>query len=213
MQANVPSGRSAEAFPVTPHRYVCRMKSSTRAHPKDVGDVTQAMVMARLVEAGKQVLVPFGENVRYDLVIDDLGSFVRVQCKTGRLRNGAVRFPTCSSTYHHPANQGLANCHQGYRGQADVFGVYCPETDSVYLVPVEDLGSRSGYLRVVPTRNRQMKRIRWARDFEVPRAGLAHLVEHLSCKEEAVGSSPTPGSEKQLETQGQRRLFGPATAY
>lgn len=186
------------------------MSQTKRAHPKDVGDVTQAMVLARLVEVGKRVLVPFGENVRYDLAIDEGDHFVRVQCKSGRLRNGAVKFAACSFTYHHPSNQGTGFCMNHYRGEADAFGVYCPETDAVYLVPVDDVGTRSGSLRVEPTRNKQLKRIRWAKEFEVQRAGLAHLVEHLSCKEEAVGSSPTPGSDK--EPGRQRRLFGPGTA-
>jgi hypothetical protein len=30
--------------------------------------------------------MPFGENTRYDLVIDDRGTFSRVQCKTTSLR-------------------------------------------------------------------------------------------------------------------------------
>jgi len=61
-------------------------------HPKLVGDATEAMAIARLVQAGKNVLLPFGENRRYDLVIDEGDHFVRVQCKTARLRSGAIRF-------------------------------------------------------------------------------------------------------------------------
>ena len=98
-------------------------------------------------------------------MIDDGSSFVRVQCKTGRLRKGAITFPTCSSTYHHPKNKGVADCHQGYTGQAELFGVYCPETDDVYLVPVGEVGSRAGSLRVAPAKNNQIKKVRWARDF------------------------------------------------
>lgn len=143
-----------------------------RPHPKAVGDTTTAMVLARLVQAGKMVLLPFGENQRYDLVIEETdGSFVRVQCKTGRLRTGAVRFPTCSVTYHHPNNLGTRAYRQNYRGQSDVFGVYCPETDRVYLVPVETVGNVMGALRVEPTKNGQSKKVRWARDYELEMPG------------------------------------------
>jgi hypothetical protein len=136
-------------------------------HPKDVGDVSTAMVTARLVQAGKSLLVPFGENQRYDLVIDEQGDFVRVQCKTGRVYRGVIWFPTCSSTYHHPNNQGKKTYKHAYAGQADVFGVYCPETDRVYIVPVSEVGSASATLRVNPPRNGQSKGIRWAHDFEL----------------------------------------------
>ncbi len=125
------------------------------------------MVIARLVQAGRLVLVPFGENQRYDLVIEDDGQFTRVQCKTGRLRAGAIRFPTVSSTCHHPNNQGMRFYQHGYRGQADLFGVYCPDNDRVYLVPVSDVGTRSGALRIDPPLNNQAKRIRWAREYEL----------------------------------------------
>ena len=178
-----------------------------RPHPKDVGDVTQAMVLAKLVEAGKQVLTPFGENVRYDLVIDEGDRFLRVQCKTGRLRNGVVKFNACSYTYHHPNNRGLRVYQHHYRGAADLFGVYCPETRGVYLVPVDDVGTRAGSLRVDPTKNQQVKKIRWARDHEVGSAGLAQLVEHSICNRKAVGSIPTPGSSG-WPNERQRRLFG-----
>jgi PD-(D/E)XK endonuclease len=40
-------------------------------HPKDIGDRTQLAVMLALRSLGYAVLTPFGENTRYDLVIDD----------------------------------------------------------------------------------------------------------------------------------------------
>jgi hypothetical protein len=138
-----------------------------RTHPKAVGDQTTAIVMARLLQVYPIVLLPFGENQRYDLVIDDGERFLRVQCKTGRLRSGAVRFATCSFSYHHPNNRGTRQYMHDYRGAAELFGVYCPETDSVYLVPVDVVGKRIGALRVQPTRNNQSKKIRWAKDFEL----------------------------------------------
>jgi hypothetical protein len=73
-------------------------------HPKAIGDRSTLAVMTALESEGFKVLLPFGENVRYDLVVDDRGRLSRVQCKTGRLRSGAVRFNTCSFYGHH-ANQ------------------------------------------------------------------------------------------------------------
>lgn len=125
------------------------------------------MVLARLLEVYPLVLIPFGENQRYDLLIDDAGDFVRVQCKTGRLRNGVVRFNACSFTYHHPNNQGTRPYRHHYRGAADLFGIYCRDTGKVYLVPVEEVGTREGCLRVAPAKNRQSKKVRWAKDFEL----------------------------------------------
>src|SRR4029077_4235086 len=63
-------------------------------HPVDVGQRTEAAVLAELVKRGHRVLIPFGVNHRYDLLLDLGGRFVRVQCKTGKLRRGVIRFKT-----------------------------------------------------------------------------------------------------------------------
>jgi hypothetical protein len=134
-------------------------------HPKVVGDRTTLAVIAALDAAGYDVLLPFGENTRYDLVIDDGDRLQRVQCKTGRLRDSAVRFPTCSTYAHH---RSATNPRRDYFGQIDYFAVYCRETGSVYLVPIEDLTNRtSAALRVDPARNSQVRRIRPAANYRI----------------------------------------------
>jgi hypothetical protein len=122
-------------------------------HPKAVGDRTTLAVMAVLREAGFALYVPFGENTRVDLIIEDGESLARVQCKTGRLRRGAIRFSACSNYGHH-SNPKLR--HRDYVGQIDYWGVYCPDTSGVYLVPIADASVlREGALRVELPRNYQ----------------------------------------------------------
>jgi hypothetical protein len=109
------------------------------------------------------VLTPFGVNQRYDLVLDLDGRFLRVQCKTGRLRNGSVVFHTRSVR----ANRA-GWFARGYEGEIDLFAVYCPELDRLYAVPIEVAPLGGGTLRVAPAANNQSRRIRWAADFELP---------------------------------------------
>jgi hypothetical protein len=134
-------------------------------HPKDIGDRSTLAAMLGLKAAGYTLLVPFGENTRYDLVIDDGASMSRVQCKTGRLRHGGITFAVTSCYGHH---RNPATARRTYHGQVDYFAVYCPETAGVYLIPIGDLPSRaSARLRVEPPRNGQRKRIRYAGDYEI----------------------------------------------
>jgi hypothetical protein len=134
-------------------------------HPKDVGDRSTLAIMFALRLDGYAILVPFGENTRYDLVIDNGTRLRRVQCKTGRLKDGAVHFPTCS-TYVHHKNPKVPR--RDYEGQIDDFAVYCPELGSVYLIPIEDVPTRAlGMLRVAPARNGQRKRVRLAAAYEI----------------------------------------------
>src|SRR5438477_3989909 len=61
--------------------------------PNNIGAITQARVLAALVEAGWVVLMPYMSITRFDLLImDSQGRFFRVQCKTGSLTHGAVFF-------------------------------------------------------------------------------------------------------------------------
>ncbi len=110
-------------------------------NPKAIGENSEAQALARLLGMGKVVLLPFGNNQRYDLVIDEGGVFIRAQVKTGRLRNGVVSFRTCSTN-------GFTGVSKGYTGEADVFLVYCPENREVYQVPVAEVGREKAHLRV-----------------------------------------------------------------
>jgi hypothetical protein len=115
------------------------------------------------VRRGHRVLVPFGTNHRYDLAIDTGRRFLRVQCKTGRLRNGRICFRTASTR----ANT-LRAFTRAYDGEIDLFLVYCPETDRVYAVDIEEAAASQGTLRVSPTANGQARGVRWAADHELP---------------------------------------------
>jgi PD-(D/E)XK nuclease superfamily protein len=139
-------------------------------HPVDIGDRTTLAVMLVLRELGFAVLAPFGENTRYDLVVDDGESLRKVQCKTGRLRRGAVIWSMCSNYGHHPHPDPV---RRDYHGEVDAFAVYCPETCGVYLMPIEDVPMRTcGNLRVAPPKNNQRKRIRFAEQYEIGRVHL-----------------------------------------
>jgi hypothetical protein len=143
-------------------------------HPKRIGDTTAIAVMAALDLVGYAIAIPFGENTRYDLIADDGKRLLRVQCKTGRLRDGAVRFPTCSTYFHH---RSARIGRRDYVGDIDAFGVYCPETSGVYLVPIEDAPLRcAAALRVTPPRNSQRRRIRFAADYELGSANAPTLL-------------------------------------
>ena len=130
-------------------------------NPTSKGKTTEAIILAALVKLGKSVLIPWGEE-RYDLAVDEGGRLLRIQCKTGVLRNGCVVFKTCITDARRPLGDG------GYAGQVDAFAVFCPQLDQAYLVPIEALASPFlGILRVDPTLNGQVRNIRWARQFEL----------------------------------------------
>ena len=133
-----------------------------RWNSKSIGDVSQSQVMTALLSRGATVLMPFGDNARYDLVVEENARFIRIQCKTARIRNGAIVFAVASSQYHRGGKR------RDYRGQADAFGVFCPDNECTYIIPAHDLPlAREAKLRLTRPRNSQVKGIRWAAKYEI----------------------------------------------
>ena len=129
--------------------------------------------MAALQRLGYGIYVPFSEKSRCDLILETDGKLNRLQCKTGRLRKGAIVFSLCSNYGHH---RNPATRHRQYHGEIDFFAVYCPETNGVYLVPIRDVpGKRQAYLRVDQALNQQNKRIRPASRYEIARVSTEGL--------------------------------------
>lgn len=130
-------------------------------HPTVKGDISTLRVAVALMERGDVVLRPMSENTRYDLAIATGAGFARVQCKSGRLRNGVVKFNVVS--------QPAGGQRRKYAGQIELFGVYCADLNSVYLVPVDRIssGATVGFLRVSAPKNQWKSKILWARDFQI----------------------------------------------
>jgi hypothetical protein len=125
----------------------------------------------QLSRAGYLVAKPFGENCRYDLIIDDGRNLFRVQVKTGRLRKSAIEWNCCSTHTH---RNGPST--RPYIGQVEFFGVYCPQLEEAYLVPITQTSRRECSLRVRAPKNGQTRRIRWAHDFSISSAPLQKLI-------------------------------------
>jgi hypothetical protein len=130
-----------------------------------IGEMSESAIITRFLQPGYAVYAPFGGKQRYDLVVEDSeGQFWRVQCKTARIQdNGTVAaFDTASH------NVALKNKQmRNYRGQCDYFAVYCEQLNKIYLIPVDQVGMTRANLRLVPAKNNQEKKLRWAKDFEL----------------------------------------------
>jgi hypothetical protein len=126
------------------------------------GNAAEAAVLNGLVQRGYDVLVPFGGGHPYDLAVD-LGTsgFLRVQCKRAWTLGACAVFNSRSTDH--------GRGPQSYVGLADIFGVYFPSLDRLYLVPVDAVATFEGRLRLEPPRNNQRKGIRLAEEYEIDR--------------------------------------------
>lgn len=121
------------------------------------GDLAEAAVLKSFAGADFVVAIPFGRFGPYDLAVETPSGFFRVQVKSGRLRGACVEF-NCVGTDH---GQGVGS----YAGRADVFAVHVHATGEQYVVPVSEAKKAKMFLRLEPTVNNQLRRVRFARDY------------------------------------------------
>lgn len=130
---------------------------------KRKGHISESAIITRFLQLGYAVWSPYGGSERYDIVIEDVdGQFWRIQCKTGWIENGAIRFDTANHNV-----TGKKRDWRHYRGQRDYFAVYCGDLGKAYLVPVDHVGRARAHLRIEPPKNSQEKHVRWAKDYEL----------------------------------------------
>lgn len=130
------------------------------SNSKDIGDRTESKVLAALIEYGYNVSIPFGDNDKYDLIVDDNGSLYRIQCKTAwKNKAETIRFNTHSQT----TKDGEYYEHT-YGDAIDAFLVYYPTTDTLYWINETDATTQKMELRFDSRINHPS--INWAESYE-----------------------------------------------
>ena len=128
---------------------------------KQKGMISEVAIIKKFLEYGWNVSLPYGENQRYDMIVDIDDSLHRVQCKTATLKEGVLVFSCCNATTNEQRPHG------NYKGQIEFFAVYSPDLDKCYLVPIDEVGITQANLRIAEAKSKQQKKIRWAKDYEI----------------------------------------------
>lgn len=126
---------------------------------KEKGDLAEIMVIADLVSRGYKVAIPYGEDWRYDLIVDTHEGLQRVQCKYTKSNGAAIKVPARS-----------VNNWSEIKYTSDMIdwiAVFDAGTDSVYYIPSSELGEGMAAvtLRLKPAKNGQTTGVRLAKDY------------------------------------------------
>lgn len=131
---------------------------------KQKGNLTELKCLTKFVELGYSVSIPYGENSRYDFILDYNGELLKIQVKTAKLAQGTeenpetIEFATCSMRYNSGGGQRVYYT----KDEIDYFATWWD--NEVYLVPVEEC-SVSKKLRFVPPKNGQRVGISFCKDY------------------------------------------------
>ncbi|WP_200532017.1 group I intron-associated PD-(D/E)XK endonuclease [Halorubrum sp. LN27] len=125
------------------------------------GGLTEQIVITELKKRNISVSTPVGDNERYDLVLEKPdGDLLRAQIKTGRVKDGVVRFKGVSQ---HTNSSG--HVYKQYGDDVDCFLVHSNETEETYFVDSEEVGT-SMHLRIDPPAQKTSQ-INWAEEYHL----------------------------------------------
>ena len=126
---------------------------------KQKGDIAEAFITYLLKEKGFNVLIPWGEDNRYDLVTEKNGVFKRVQVKYVTPKNGVIEVAIRSSNNYNIIHYSPKDI--------DIIAVYSPRQNKAYFIPLNSIKNKKVCkLRLAPTKNKQKKYVVMASKYE-----------------------------------------------
>ena len=124
---------------------------------KQIGNIGEIKTIAKFVELGIPVYLPFGDNEKADIVADFGGKLNRIQVKTScKAEDGKMIFSLVSSTVHR--QNGVKHIYTD--DEIDYFATFWD--NQVYVVPVNETSSKK-VLRFESSIN--SPNISWAEDY------------------------------------------------
>ncbi|WP_141212026.1 group I intron-associated PD-(D/E)XK endonuclease [Halorubrum sp. Eb13] len=185
------------------------------------GDLTEQIVITELKKRNISVSTPVGDNERYDVILEKPdGGLLRGQIKTGRLKDGVIRFKGVSQ---HTNSSG--HVYKEYGDDVDCFLVYCDETEETYFIDSEEVGT-SMHLRI-DTPTRKTSQINWADDYRLDHqwppdghnegdSAVSAAIDALESVEGSVYIDPIREDSRNLlfvDTDGETHRIGVETGW
>lgn len=126
------------------------------------GNLVELQCIMKFMSMGFECSTPYGNQAKYDILVDIGDEILRIQCKKSRWMDDrkSISFQTCSQT----TNTQKTIRHLYTSKDIDYFAT-CWE-DNVYLVPVEEC-STSKSLRIAPKEKDTPPNVNLAEDYLV----------------------------------------------
>ena len=123
---------------------------------KKIGNIGEAKTLAKFVELGIPVYVPFGDNESADLVAEFNGKLNKIQCKTtDKVKDGIIIWKI---------NSTVVTGGSKWKTHKYTEDLYCRELNLLLLVPIQAISARNTLSFTYPFR--EVKYAHSQRNFE-----------------------------------------------
>ena len=127
---------------------------------KALGAQTELQCITYLHGLGYDISIPWGDNARYDFVLDVNHQLYKIQCKTAHKEDEGVYNIQTRSTYINAQGNRAAPYT---KEDVDFFSTFID--GKCYLIPLEETCKREQVLRFVRPKNNQTKGITFAQEY------------------------------------------------
>ena len=129
---------------------------------KRIGNIGEAKVLAKFVEMGIPIYIPFGDDEKADLIAEFDGKLNKIQVKTSiKSKNGCSIFDLTSSTAHRTNSER----RKYLNSEIDYFALYSLDRDKIYLMKVPDNPMSAITIRFEDTKSGMKSRVNYESDF------------------------------------------------
>lgn len=129
---------------------------------KRIGNIGEAKVLAKFVEMGIPIYIPFGDDEKADLIAEFDGKLNKIQVKTSiKSKNGCSIFDLTSSTAHRTNGER----RKYLNSEIDYFALYSLDRDKIYLMKVPDNPMSAITIRFEDTKSGTKSRVNYESDF------------------------------------------------
>ena len=131
--------------------------------PKQKGNLTELQCLTSFIKYGCTVSIPYGDNARYDFIIDTGKQLLRIQVKTSCwLDNEEKAFSFNGYSQH---STGNGNKRMKYTNKE--IDYFMTEKNNIfYLYPATEQGFTQKILRLSTNGQSNNPQIFWAKDYE-----------------------------------------------
>ena len=129
---------------------------------KRIGNIGEAKVLAKFVEMGIPIYIPFGDDEKADLVAEFNGKLNKIQVKTSiKSKNGCSIFDLTSSTAHRTSGERRKYSNS----EIDYFALYSLDRDKIYLMKAPDNPMTAITIRFEDTKSGKKIGVNYESDF------------------------------------------------
>lgn len=121
-------------------------------YTQSIGCYVELECISAFIKLGYTCCIPYGNDAKYDFIVDVDGKFIRIQCKSPMLIKDENIVTSLLLSLRCSTTNTKGTVTHGYtKEQIDYFATYY--NNNIYIIPITEIGNSSFTLRLIEPKN------------------------------------------------------------